>query len=38
MVEQIYTRAKKENNYAQIVKALLYKTKYALQTPTKTEL
>ncbi|OFX32232.1 MAG: hypothetical protein A2X08_08330 [Bacteroidetes bacterium GWA2_32_17] len=32
MVEQIYTRAKKENNYAQIVKALLHKTKYALQT------
>ena len=32
MVEQIYARAKKENNYAQIVKALMHKTKYALQT------
>ena len=32
MVEQIYKRAKEENNYAQIAKALMHKMKYVIQT------
>lgn len=32
LVEQIYKRAKEEKNYAQIVKAVMYKMKYVLQT------
>lgn len=32
MVEQIYKRAKQENNYAQVAKSIMYKMKYVLQT------